>query len=171
MAQPLTFNHIGINVPDINAAVKWYIEVFDSVLLTKVTEVQADNSHWGNLCKDIFKQDFKSLLLANVVTGNGVGLEFFQFIAPETVVPDNTFEWKRAGIFHFSMTSYDIEETAALIEKHGGKIISQTWKLFANKPYKCVYTQDPWGTVIELCNASFEQLKANDEAFIGIEND
>lgn len=166
MPQAFNFHHIGINVPDIEAAVKWYMDVFHGELITSPVQVNVDGGYFGALCEDIFKQNFKSMKLARVSTGNGVGLEFFQFLEPETVTPDNTFEWKRAGIFHFCMYAKDINETVEKIVSNGGKRLSETWKLHANKPYKCVYTQDPWGTVIELATHSFDQMNSNTEPYI-----
>jgi len=33
MHQPMRMNHIGLSVPDIDAAVKWYVEVLGCYLL------------------------------------------------------------------------------------------------------------------------------------------
>ena len=165
MTQPLAMNHIGINVPDIHAAVSWYQDVFGCYVLTPVGEAKVDGTFFGDVVDDIFKQGFKSVLMAHLVTADGTGLEFFQFTSPKTEVPANTFEFWRAGIFHFCLTSTDVEGTVETVKQKGGKILSKIWKLYANKPYLAVYCQDPWGTVFELYNAGYEQYWANMQPF------
>jgi catechol 2,3-dioxygenase-like lactoylglutathione lyase family enzyme len=165
VTEPLAMNHIGINVPDIRAAVEWYKDIFGAYVLTPVSEAKIDGSHLSDVIEDIFGKDFESMLIAHLVTADGTGLEFFQFQKPKTEVPANTYEYWRSGIFHFCLTSTDVEGTVAKIRAKGGKALSKIWKIYANKPYLAVYCQDPWGTVIELYNASYEQYWANTEPF------
>jgi len=161
--QPLTMNHIGINVPDIERACVWYSDIFGFQVLSEPAVVEADDSHFGHLVKDIFGPNFRSMKMAHLVTGDGVGIELFQFLDPKTVVPENTYEYWRAGIFHFSLTVSDMDACLESIQSSDGKIISKTWKLYKNKPYRSVYCQDPWGTIFELYSSRYEQYWSNHE--------
>ena len=51
---PRTFSHIGISVPDLEAAVKFYTEVLGWYLIMKPTEIVEDDSAIGEMCTDVF---------------------------------------------------------------------------------------------------------------------
>lgn len=161
MHQPMRMNHIGLSVPDIDAAVKWYVEVLGCYLLVPPVDAKNDGSHFGHVVKDIFGERFEAVKMAHLSTADGVGIELFQFIEPKTEVPANTFEYWRGGIFHFCLTAVDIEAVAERIGANGGKVLSKVWKLWQNKEYKAVYCQDPWGTIVELCSRPYEQFWSN----------
>lgn len=161
MQQPMRMNHIGLSVPDIEAATRWYCEVLGCYLLVPPVDAVNDGSHFGQVVKDIFGERFQAVKMAHLSTADGVGIELFQFVEPATTVPANTFEYWRAGIFHFCLTAVDIEATAERIAAHGGKVLSKVWKLYQNKEYKAVYCQDPWGTIVELCSRPYEQFWSN----------
>jgi catechol 2,3-dioxygenase-like lactoylglutathione lyase family enzyme len=156
-------NHIGISVPDIEAAVVWYRDVLGCFVLVPPGDAAVDGSHFGKVVADIFGEGFAKVRMAHLSSANGVGIELFQFIKPAAEVPDNTFKYWRTGIFHFCLTARDIEAAAAAVEKNGGKILSKVWKLFGNKNYQVVYCQDPWGTVVEFYDASYEQYFTNQD--------
>lgn len=47
---PRSFSHIGISVPDLEAAVKFYTEVLGWYLIMKPTEIIEDASPIGEMC-------------------------------------------------------------------------------------------------------------------------
>lgn len=161
--QIFNMSHIGINVPDIDAAVAWYRDVLGCYVIAEASQVSDDGSHFGNVVKDIFGEDFESVKLAHLTTADGVGIELFQFIKPATYVPGNTFEYQRAGIFHFCLTAANIEEAAAKVEANGGKIISKAWKLFNKENCSVIYCKDPWGTIVEFYDAPYDQVFSNQD--------
>lgn len=161
MTLPHNMNHVGITVPDIDAAVVWYRDVLGCTVLAQPSDAKDDGSRFGNVVKDIFGKEFGALRIAHLCTGDGIGIELFQFIQPTTYAPGNTFEYWRTGIFHICLTAPDIERTAGLIEAHGGKRLSKFWQLFSNKEYRVCYCQDPWGTIIELSTHPYVQIWAN----------
>ncbi|MDV6286586.1 VOC family protein [Rhodococcus jostii] len=168
MHTPRSLNHIGISVPDIQAATAWYRDVLGCYVLVEPGEARNDGSHFGNVVKDIFGERFESVLMAHLTTQDGVGIEFFQFKEPANKAPKNNFEYERHGIFHFCLTAPDIEVQAQRIADAGGKQLSKVWTLYANKDYKAVYCQDPWGTVIELCTHPYSQFWSNLEPPINL---
>lgn len=150
-----TVNHIGINFPDLDAAVSWYRNVLGFFVLEEPTEANNDGSHIGNIVKDIFGDQFDKVRIAHLTAACGVGIEMFQFIKPETYVPNNTFDYSRSGFFHFCLTTADIDATADLIVRNGGKVLSKKWRLHAEKNMRLVYCADPWGTIIEFFEAPY----------------
>ncbi len=162
MSKPYyTMNHIGISVPDIVAAVAWYRDVLGCSVLADPADAGSDGTHFAAVVDDIFGKNFKKVRMAHLSTADGVGIELFQFVEPRTEVPDNNFEYWRAGIFHFCLTAPDLQEAANSVERNGGKIRSRAWKLFGNKYYQVIYCQDPWGTILEFYDASYAQTWGN----------
>ena len=157
----LLANHIGINVPDIDAAFVWYRDVLGLNPYIEPGDALNDGSHFGKVVKDIFGSRFEEVRMAHLGLADGVGIELFQFKTPATEVPDESFEYWRSGIFHFCLTVDDPTSFAAHIAANGGKQLSKVWQLFGNKDYEVVYTQDPWGTTIELCNRSYTTIWSN----------
>ncbi len=154
-------NHIGINFPDLDAAFPWYRDVLECYVLSEPAEATDDGTLYGNVVKDIFGDRFKKVRIAHLTTGCGVGIEMFEFHEPKTYVPENTFDYARSGIFHFCLTTADIDATAERIQNNGGKVLSKTWKLFDEEQMRLVYCQDPWGTIIEFYEAPYAQFCAN----------
>ncbi len=161
MTLPPAMNHIGITVPDIDAAFAWYRDVMGCYVLAAPSEANNDETYFGSILNDIFGKNFGGMKLAHLATVDGVGIELFQFTKPKTYAPDNTFEYWRTGVFHICLTALDIEATAKKIAANGGKQLSKVWKLFANKDYTVCYCSDPWGTIIELSTHSYVQTWSN----------
>jgi catechol-2,3-dioxygenase len=51
---PSISNHIGVGVPDLNKAVRWYHEVLGFNIVTEPMEGSADDSHLGMIFKRYF---------------------------------------------------------------------------------------------------------------------
>lgn len=159
---PMTLvNHVGVTVPDIDAAFAWYQDVLGCYPQVSPGEVTDDGTYFGNLVKNLFGDRFEGMRIAHLTTADGIGIELFEFLGPATEVPDETFAYWRTGIFHFCLTVPDVQTTATAIEAAGGRQLSKVWRLFDNKDYEVAYCQDPWGTVIELCNRSYTLVWAN----------
>jgi catechol 2,3-dioxygenase-like lactoylglutathione lyase family enzyme len=161
---PLAVAHIGITVPDLDAAIAWYGAVMGFRPIGPAGTVELDDgSHFGQLCTDVFgaHNGIKKIRMVHLSSANGTALELFEFVEPRTIVPDDNFEFRRIGIFHFCVINPDVAGLAQRIEKTGGKIRSKVWDLFEDQPYQLVYCQDPWGTIIEIYSHSHEQFFAN----------
>ena len=91
-----------------------------------------------------------------MTTGNGIGLEIFEFIEPKTYVPKEVFEFRRGGFFHICVTAADPDVLADQIVATGGSRIGVTVRPVPT--VKCIYSTDPWGNVIEILNISFERF-------------
>ncbi len=116
---PRTFSHIGISVPDLEAAVKFYTEVLGWYLIMKPTEIVEDDSAIGEMCTDVFGPGWGKFRIAHLSTGDRVGVEIFEFSNQEN--PENNFEYWKTGIFHFCVQDPDVEGLAEKIVAAGGK--------------------------------------------------
>ena len=58
---PGSFSHIGLSVPDVDAAVKFYSEVLGFYVIMPPTDVVEDDSDIGVMCTDVFGPAWKKL--------------------------------------------------------------------------------------------------------------
>jgi hypothetical protein len=94
--------------------------------------------------------------------GNGIGIEFFEFIDPPMSQPA-TFDYTRGGVFHIAITDPDPDALCKKVLAAGGKQIGPVVEPFSalNETDRAVYLVDPWGNTVEVVSCSFEQLLAN----------
>ena len=152
---PRTFSHIGISVPDLEAAVKFYAEVLGWYVIMEPTTITQDDSDIGQMCTDVFGANWKSFRIAHLSTGDRVGIELFEF--PDNQRPDNNLEYWKTGTFHFCVQDPDVEGLVEKIKAHGGKQRMPIRHYYpGEKPYRMVYVEDPFGIVFELYSHSYE---------------
>lgn len=152
----VSFSHIGITVPDLDRAVEFYTKAFDLYLLMPPSEVLQDNSAIGEMCDDVFGSGWGRFRIAHLSTGDGVGIELFEF--PKTDDSKPPFDYWKPGIFHFCLQDSDLEERVKRIEALGGKQRMQQVRYYYpdQKPYRMVYCEDPFGNLVELYSHSYE---------------
>ena len=161
MVYPRNINHVCITVTDIDAAVKWYQDLFGCTVIMAPIAAADDGGYFAEIIEDIFGPGFGEMKLAHLATGDGVGIELFQFANPKSERREDNFEYWKTGIFHICLTDPEIETLAKRIDESGGKQRSKVWKLWPDKPYKVCYCEDPWGNIIELSSHSYEQTWSN----------
>ena len=152
-------DHVGISVPDIDAAVAWYRDILGCYVLMEPIEGYADDSYFGQIVADIFGADFKGMKIAHLATADGVGIELFQFVA--NAPQEEHFAYWKTGIYHICILEPDIEGLAKRIDESGGRQRSKVWKLWPDKPYKVCYCEDPWGTIIEVSSHPYIMAWSN----------
>ena len=152
----VTFSHIGITVPDLDRAVEFYSKCFDFYVIMGPTTINHDESAIGVMCDDVFGPGWGSFRIAHLSSGDGIGIELFEF--PRTIEEDRPFEYWRKGLFHFCLQDEKLEERVKLIESMGGKQRMQQVRHYypGQKPYRMVYVEDPFGNVFELYSHSYE---------------
>jgi catechol 2,3-dioxygenase-like lactoylglutathione lyase family enzyme len=158
--QARVLTHVGLVVPDIHAAVAWYSSILGFVALAPAVLLSAD-SHAGRVAVAIYGERFGSCRQAQLMAGNGVGLELFEFVDPPTQPRGGEFEYWRAGLFHICVVDPDIHGLAARIVASGGRMRSEVLTLFEGLPHQLVYCEDPFGNVVEIFTHSHEQTFAN----------
>ena len=152
----VTFSHIGITVTDLDKAVDFYANVFGLYVIMGPTTIQHDDSAIGVMCDDVFGEGWGSFRIAHLSTGDGIGIEMFEF--PNSVQRDSNFEYWKTGIFHFCVQEPDLEGLLAKVIAHGGKQRMRQVRRYypGEKPYRMVYCEDPFGNIFEIYSHSYE---------------
>jgi lactoylglutathione lyase family protein len=153
---PKTFSHIGITVPNIEAAVKFYTEVLGFYIIMEPTTITKERgTAIGQMCIDVFGEDWEIFKIAHLSTGDKIGFELFEFPNSKDLKP--TFEPFRTGLFHFSVQDPDVEGLVKKIVDAGGKQRMPIREYYpGEKPYRMCYVEDPFGTVFEIYSHSYE---------------
>jgi len=152
---PRSFSHIGLSVPDLDQAVKFYTEVLGWYTIMEPAPVYNDETAIGQMCRDVFGNDWEQFRIAHLATGDKVGIELFEF--PHNEKPENNFEYWKTGIFHFCIQDPNIEDLVEKIKQYGGKQRMPIREYYPDdKPYKMVYVEDPFGNIFEIYTHSYE---------------
>jgi lactoylglutathione lyase family protein len=156
MQYPRAFSHIGLSVPDIKEAVRFYEEVMGWYVVMRPTEVlEEGDSAIGIMCTDVFGEGWKTFTIAHMVTSDGIGVELFQFSNSEKAV--NNFEYWKSGVFHFCIQDPDVEGMVKRIVENGGKQRMPIREYYpGEKPYRMCYVEDPFGIIFEVYSHSYE---------------
>ena len=155
-------NHVAISVPDCDAAVKWYTEILGFRNLRSIRNTTRFETPEAPIFK-IYDGALQEVKVAWLGTGNSVGFEIFEFKDPKykRTVGEEFGEghYARGGFFHIGVTAPEPEKVCEKVVKAGGKRVGETVQMYDGDT--ALYTQDPWGNVIEVLSCSFEQLMAN----------
>jgi catechol 2,3-dioxygenase-like lactoylglutathione lyase family enzyme len=144
--------HMGIGVPGLEAAMRWYTDVLGLEALGGTTQVRENEDYAGVVAADVLGPGFGSFRQAHLVGANGVGLELFEFTDPQA---------DRRGIFHLCVVAPDVARAAGRVAASGGRRTSQIWPIFEGEPYLTCYCEDPFGNVVELYSHGHERVYAN----------
>jgi catechol 2,3-dioxygenase-like lactoylglutathione lyase family enzyme len=158
---PRIITHVGVTVTDLDKAIRWYGEILGFPLLAGPADLVADDSHFGQIARDVFGSQFRRGRLALLRGSNGVSIELFQFDEPTSTRQADNFEYWKASIMHFTVVDPDLEALVKKIAETGGKARGKVWTLFPGKPYKMAYCEDPFGNIIEIYTHSTEQTWSN----------
>lgn len=157
-AYNVVINHIGINVPDIDAAVAWYTSVLGFQVINPVTEVTAGEGPAGTRFVQINGPKFGRCRIAYLTSGNGVGFEMFEFSELKTRPFADDWEFWRPGIWHMCITVSDVGALSARIAAAGGRQRTEVIESPAGSGMTLSFCQDPWGNPIELWDASYDRV-------------
>jgi catechol 2,3-dioxygenase-like lactoylglutathione lyase family enzyme len=144
--------HVGIAVPDVARARRWYGKVLGFGPLSGDVRVRIGEGHAGKVAADVLGRRAGSFRQTHLTGSNGVALELFEFEHP----PDEL-----RGIFHLCVVTPDVARSAARIAASGGRQTSRVWQIFEGEPYLTCYCRDPFGNVIELYSHSHERTYSN----------
>jgi catechol 2,3-dioxygenase-like lactoylglutathione lyase family enzyme len=158
MTAARAFNHVGVTVPDIDRAIDWYSAVLGFRLIYRRT---LEHRPAVPEVREIFGPRFGRAHQAYMLSGNGVGLELFQFLEPPVVDPPDNFRYHETGIFHLCVTDPDLEGLVARTVKHGGRQRTGIWRFLEGRPYQLVYCEDPFGNIVEALSHSYAEAFAN----------
>jgi len=155
-AYPRSFSHIGITVPDLQKAVDFYSEVMGWYTIMQPAKVEKDpDTAIGQMCIDVFGNDWEEFEIAHMSTSDGVGIELFSFSKGKKEAP--AFNPFNTGLFHFCVQDPDIEGLIEKIVANGGKQRMPIREYYPEeKPFKMCYVEDPFGIVFEIYTHSYE---------------
>ncbi|QHE53489.1 lactoylglutathione lyase family protein [Pontibacillus sp. HMF3514] len=155
LTYPRAFSHIGLSVPNLEEAINFYKEVFGWYVIMEPSEVENDDTPIGQMCRDVFGDNWDKFRIAHLSTGDRIGVELFEF--PENEQPENNFDYWKTGLFHFCVQDPDIEGIVEKIKEHGGKQRMPIREYYpGEKPFKMVYVEDPFGIIFEIYTHSYE---------------
>ncbi|MBO6638442.1 MAG: VOC family protein [Roseitalea sp.] len=158
---PKPINHIGVCVPDIISAIKWYQNVLGFVLISGPRDIKLDRPN-GPQAADVLGPRLRHLRQAHLASGNGVGFELFQPVDPGYEARTEIVEFWRGGFFHICVTDPDVRGLAGTIVESGGQLLSDFWeeRLALDGSLMC-YCSDPFGNVIEIYSHSYEIMQSH----------
>lgn len=152
---PKAFSHIGLSVPDLDAAVKFYTEVMGLYVIMPPSVIERDDSDIGVMCDDVFGEGWDKFRIAHLSTSDGIGFEVFEF--PQNEPHEKEFKYWRTSLFHFAVQDPDLEGFVENIVKHGGKQRMPIRYYYKDsKPYRMCYVEDPFGIIFEVYSHSYE---------------
>jgi catechol 2,3-dioxygenase-like lactoylglutathione lyase family enzyme len=158
----MVINHIGITVPDVFAAIRWYERVFGFTVLMEPRELDATGNAETSL---VFGHRFRKAYQAQMLTGSGVGLELFQVVDPPVEPPETDgaepVSYRRIGPWHVCVTHPDVPAMLDRIRVHGGAVLTGPQEFVPGRPWRLAYATDPWGIVFEIMNHSFAEAFGN----------
>ena len=156
----LTFNHVGVTVPDVFAAIDWYVAVFGftHIMGPRLLEAEAAATHET---PGILGPRFRRAYQAHLLAGNGVGLELFQFLEPAVSAPDPEMTYWRPGPWHVSFTHPEVDLTVERMVAAGGRRRTQAVAFVPGRPWRLAYASDPWSNTIEIVSHSYAEMFSN----------
>lgn len=154
--QPITFNHIGLSVPDIDKAIDVYKELFGWYHLAGPYTIKRESPS-GPFTDTVYGTDWTGFRLAHMSTGNGIGIELLEF---EGNYPaKDKLEFKKNGIFHFGVTVVDYEAFIKKLESMGGRQHSAINKRdVKGQKRDLVFGEDPFGNIFEIYTYNYEVM-------------
>jgi catechol 2,3-dioxygenase-like lactoylglutathione lyase family enzyme len=151
-------NHVGVGVPDLDAALAWYQEVLGWSVLHPPAVMDASDPQLGPALHAMLGPEIRRFRLAHLRSANGVGLQLFEFLDPAPPEHPTAGRSWGLGLFHLCVTDADIEGLAQRIVDHGGRQTG-VFRAISGTDYAAAYCQDPWGNVIEINSHPYEETR------------
>lgn len=151
MTRGIRIDHVGVTVPDIDAATAFFEAAFDAVVLYDMRcRAEAPNrtpeAHGYLGIPPTMAQGAMRML----ALPEGPGLELFEYLGPDQhgAVHPSDIGWQ-----HLAVYADDLDDALARVEAAGGTRNSDPRPLRgleAGDGNRFVYTRTPWGSTLEL---------------------
>ena len=172
----IAVNHVAVTVTDIRRAMEWYRDILGMTILCEPVLVSASGTnertgdspegsgtdpYLAGVVKRVFGPKMQKFLICHMASANGVGIELFQFLDPQSARREDNFEYWKTGYFHISITDLNVVELAGKIAANGGRKRTEVMELFQGSGKQICFCEDPFGNIIEIYSHSYEQFWAN----------
>lgn len=155
----MKFNHIGIMVPDISKAVKFYTQALGmKIIMNKTPIIEEEKTAIGRMCIAVFGKGFESFDIAHLMSDEGIGIELFSMKNKKEKI--HQVDFNKIGIFHYCLQTNDFEGTINKVIDLGGKVRMDIMEYHPEdytKKQKMVYLEDPFGNLFELYSHTYEE--------------
>ena len=149
-SHPPVFAHVGVSVPDVEAAVAFYTAALEMQVLVPPTDVPMASGHVGSFLEAFFP-GFRGMRAARVVSQEGVAMELFEWTVDDVPAPSaQPVHHERPGYFHIAFVDPDVERRVQRIVAAGGRRRTTTWQVWPDQPYTACYCEDPFGNIVEV---------------------
>jgi catechol 2,3-dioxygenase-like lactoylglutathione lyase family enzyme len=141
-------DHIGITVPDLDAAERWLIDVIGAVHVYTLGAKRDDEGEWmltqlGVHPRTVIRE-IRFLRL-----GNGTNLELFQYDAADEQRPQPRNS--DIGGYHLALYVDDLDAAIAHLHAHDVEIMGEpVASAGASEGQRWLYFRSPWGLQFEL---------------------
>ncbi len=146
-------DHVALTVPDIEEATLFFQKVFNAKIVLEGHRM-TDAPWKGKMVETRFHLPQGGQIRGRRVLsiGGDTHIELFCFEGMEHRQPLRTFDY---GIQHFAIYVKDLQETALKILNAGGQVFVENEFIEAIKHCRgpregWLYTQTPWGSIIEI---------------------
>lgn len=149
-------DHVGLTVPDLEAAVRFYCDVFGAVVIQRMGPYDAreiphapDGRDWSDAHFNVPGARFQFVMLG---LGPHMKLELFQYDLPSdrnTSLPRNC----DLGGHHLALKVKDLAEAVRFLQQQPGvKVMAGPVEVTEGNwaGMKIIYFLDPWGNQLEL---------------------
>lgn len=141
-------DHIGITVPDLDEAERWFTEVIGAVPVYTLGAKRDDEGEWMRTQLGVHPRtvvrEIRFLRL-----GNGLNLELFHYDAADGQNPQPRNS--DIGGFHIALYVDDLDAAVAHLRAHGVEIMGEPVRSAgASEGQHWLYFRSPWGLQFEL---------------------
>ena len=146
---PKSFSHIGITVPDIHKAVNFYQDVMGWYVIMAPSKVKKErDTAIGQMCIDVFGEDWDEFEIAHLSTSDGIGVELFSFPNP----PARPSRPEAQGLRHLCFAVDDVAATVVWLTGLGIEVEPIRIDPYTEQPF--TFFADPDGLPLEIYQRS-----------------
>jgi catechol 2,3-dioxygenase-like lactoylglutathione lyase family enzyme len=160
--RPAAVGHIAISLPDVDAGMEWYQEIFGFRPITEVGDgLASEGGYFADQLLQVFGPEMRHVRVGHLETANGAAVELFEFKDPKYEKPDDNFAYWRGGMFHLCFIDPDVEGLSQKIIDNGGRARTDVLIALEGQPFKVRFCEDPWGTVLEIMSHPHTRIFSN----------
>ncbi|GAA3797861.1 hypothetical protein GCM10022403_034640 [Streptomyces coacervatus] len=142
-------DHIAYTVPDLDEAVRFFVDVLGADLLYREETIRSDSDDWMREALNVHPRATTDIAMLRL--GPVTNIELFEYTAPDQnrVLPRNSDH----GGHHLAFYVRDIDEATAYLRKQPGVQVLGEPRLVTAGPIagdRWVYFLTPWGMQMEL---------------------